>query len=137
MIPKITKCMMCSGRLAKGEAPACVTVCPTNVMKFGDLDELLAEAKETIAKDSKYQKHIFGEEEAGGTCWIYLSDVPFKDLGFRTQVPKESLPAYTNTFMHNSPIVGGIWGLILAGLYFITKRRGEVKEATNKTEPEA
>ena len=137
-LPKITKCMMCYSRLTKGEAPACVSVCPENVMKFGDLDALLEEAKAIVKPDSsgysKYVQHIFGEEEAGGTSWIYISDVPFKDLGFRTHVPKESLPAKTEKFMHNSPIVGGIWGLILAGLYFITKRRGEVKEATKKTE---
>ena len=138
-LPVITKCMMCKGRMDKGEAPACVSVCPTNVMKYGNLDELLAEAKNTLTYDSKYVQHIYGEEEAGGTCWIYISDVPFKDLGFRTQVPKESLPAHTSTFMHNSPIVGGIWGLILAGLYFITRRRDEVKSVTKKekTEPDA
>jgi len=130
-LPKITKCMMCAGRIDKGESPACVHVCPTNVMKFGDIDDLLAEAKEIVASDSRYEKHIYGEEEAGGTCWIYISDVPFEKLGFRTHVPKQSMPAYTSTFMHNSPIVGGIWGLILAGLYFIT-RRNDVKTATKK-----
>jgi len=128
-IPKIKKCMMCAGRIDKGEAPACVSVCPTNVMKFGDIDDLLAEAKEIVASDSRYQKHIYGEEEAGGTCWIYISDVPFEDLGFNTRVPKQSLPAITGPFMHNSPKLGGLWGLILAGLYFIT-RRNRVKAAT-------
>ncbi|MCL2304761.1 MAG: 4Fe-4S dicluster domain-containing protein [Planctomycetaceae bacterium] len=128
---KMTKCMMCSGRVATGEAPACVTVCPTNVMKFGDSDKLLEEAKEIIANNPKYVQHIFGEKEAGGTNWIYISDVPFKELGFRTHVPKQSVPHYTEKFMHLSPILGGIWGLILAGLYFIT-RRNDVKAAEKK-----
>jgi formate dehydrogenase iron-sulfur subunit len=133
-LPVIAKCMMCSGRVSKGESPACVTVCPTNVMKFGDLDELLAEAKATVAAGpDKYIEHIYGEEEAGGTCWIYISDTPFAELGFRTgdQVPNRPFPSYTSTFMHNSPVVGGIWGLVLAGLYFIT-RRNDVKAAAKK-----
>jgi len=130
-LPKITKCMMCSGRIAKGESPACVTVCPTQVMKFGELDDLLAEAKEKVAADSRYEKHIYGEEEAGGTCWIYISDTPFEKLGFRTNVKKQSYPKYTSTFMHNSPILGGIWGIILACLFFIT-RRNDVKTAAKK-----
>jgi formate dehydrogenase iron-sulfur subunit len=136
-LPKITKCMMCSTRLAKGETPACVPVCPTNVMKFGNIDELLAEAKEIIASDSRYVKHIYGEEEAGGTCWIYISDVPFEELGFRTQVPKQSMPQYTGPFMHNSPIFGGIWGLVLAGLYLITRSRARSASKEKPTEPDA
>ena len=132
---KMTKCMMCSGRTANGEAPACVTVCPTNVMKFGDSEKLLEEAKEIIAKNPKYVQHIFGEEEAGGTNWIYISDVPFEELGFRTHVPKQPLPHYTDKFMHRSPIIGGIWGLILAGLYFLT-RRNDVKAAEEKEHKE-
>ena len=138
-LPKIAKCMMCATRIDKGEAPACVSVCPTNVMKFGDIDDLLAEAKETVAKYPKYIPHIYGEEEAGGTCWIYISDTPFQDLGFRTNVPKQSMPAYTAKFMHNSPKLGGIWGLILAALYFITRRndvkKAEKKDAKNQSKP--
>jgi formate dehydrogenase iron-sulfur subunit len=139
--PKIAKCMMCAGRIDNGEAPACVSVCPTNVMKFGDIDDLLAEAKEIVASDSRYVERIYGEEEAGGTCWIYISDTPFEELGFR-EVPKQSFPAYTSKFMHNSPILGGIWFLILSGLYFITRRNdvkkaGKKDNAKNQSKPEA
>lgn len=123
-VPVITKCMMCSTRVTRGEAPACVSVCPTNVMKFGKIDDLLEEARKIVADHpEKYIQHIYGEEEAGGTGWIYISDVPFEQLGFKMNIPKHSLPEQTETFMHLSPIVGGAWGLILAGLYLITKRR--------------
>ena len=138
---KLTKCMMCSGRVADGEVPVCISVCPTNVMKFGDSDKLLEEAKEIVAGDTRYVKHIYGEEEAGGTNWIYISDYPFEDLGFRTHVPKQSVPKYTGPFMHFSPIVGGLWFFILWGFYFLTRRNdvkaAEKKEEEVKTEPEA
>ena len=133
--PMLTKCMMCAGRVAEGLAPACVTVCPTSVMKFGEIDELLKEAKAKIAANpGKYIEHIYGEEEAGGTSWIYLSDVPFEKLGFKDNVPKHSLPANTADFMHQSPIYGGIWGIVLAGLYLITRRRCCVKASAEDAE---
>jgi formate dehydrogenase iron-sulfur subunit len=131
---------MCSRRVANGDAPACVTVCPTNVMKFGEHEELLKEAKEILAGDSRYVKHIYGEEEAGGTAWIYISDKPFESLGFKMNVPKQSLPSYTKDYMHATPKVGLIWAAILACLYFITRRRSGKKDeptASQKTEPKA
>ncbi|MTI81801.1 MAG: 4Fe-4S dicluster domain-containing protein, partial [Firmicutes bacterium] len=65
--PLITKCQMCSGKVFNGEAPACVSVCPTDVMTFGDREEMLALAKKTVESDGNYVKHIYGEKEAGGT----------------------------------------------------------------------
>lgn len=130
--PLVTKCMMCSGKVEKGEAPACVSVCPADVFKFGERDALLQEAKSIIAKDSKYVKHIYGEEEVGGTEWIYLSDVPFDQLGFKTNVTKRSLPSYTASFMHATPFVGITWGVILTGLYHYTKRRNQISKEKDK-----
>jgi formate dehydrogenase iron-sulfur subunit len=126
-IPVVTKCVMCYGRLKEGKAPACVSVCPESVMKFGERNELLREAKEIVANDKKYIKHIYGEEEAGGTSWIYISDVPFEKIGFNTNVVKKPLPAYTTTYMKCTPIFGAIWAIILTALYFITKRRNIFK----------
>jgi formate dehydrogenase iron-sulfur subunit len=129
-IPVLTKCTMCSARVENGDAPACVTVCPTDVMKFGEFDDLLQEAKEILANDAegRYIQHVYGEREAGGTRWIYISDKPFETLGFKTNVPKRSIPSYTSNFVHSSPWVGGIWLTILFCLYFITGRRSAKKE---------
>jgi formate dehydrogenase iron-sulfur subunit len=127
-IPVLTKCMLCSGKVAKGERPACVSVCPTNVMTFGDHDVLLKRAKEIVANHSNYIKHIYGEEEAGGTSWIYISDTPFEKLGFKTNVPKKSIPSYTAKYMHFTPIFGIIWACVLTGLYFLTKPRKKKKQ---------
>ena len=128
-IPVLTKCMMCNSRIEKGDVPACVVVCPTDVMKFGEQEELLKEAKEILASDKRYVQHIYGEGEAGGTAWIYISDKPFESLGFKMNVPKRSIPSYTKNYMHRTPIFGAVWAAVLACLYFITKRRSAVKDA--------
>ncbi len=65
--------------------PACAKACPTGAIRFGDRDALLAEAKRRIAAaPDQYVDHVYGEKEAGGTGWLYLSSVPFKQLGFPT-----------------------------------------------------
>lgn len=128
-LPYVQKCQMCSTRLAEGEAPACSSVCPTGVMKFGDRDKLLSEAKQLLASNKNYVQHIYGEKEVGGTSWIYLSDVPFEKLGFKTNVTTRPLPEYTHDgWLKYTPYIAVGWGLALTGLYAYTKRRKKIAE---------
>ncbi|AEF93815.1 4Fe-4S ferredoxin iron-sulfur binding domain-containing protein [Desulfotomaculum nigrificans CO-1-SRB] len=129
--PLVSKCQMCSTKIARGEAPACVSVCPQGVFKFGERDELLKEAKAIIAKDDKYIKEIYGEKEVGGTSWMYISDIPFKDLGFKTGLGTTPLPTYSHNFLRYTPFVAVGWGIILTGLYHYTKRRNTISKETN------
>ncbi|MCL2744297.1 MAG: 4Fe-4S binding protein, partial [Planctomycetaceae bacterium] len=130
-LPAITKCMFCYTRITENEMPACISVCPTNVMKFGDKDAMLQEAKAVLTSNPAYVQHIYGETEAGGTSWIYISDVSFEELGFR-KVPQYSLPKHTRPYMHWTPILGGIWGGVLAVTFAITAlvhRRNKIQAA--------
>jgi len=45
---RIVKCTMCIDRVSNGLKPACVHVCPTGAMNFGDRDEMLKLAKEHL-----------------------------------------------------------------------------------------
>lgn len=91
--PRIVKCELCKERLAKGEQPACSSVCPVHAVIFGKRSELLAEAKRRIKESpGKYfQDRVYGEHEAGGTQCLYLSHVPFTNLGL-PDLPDESVP---------------------------------------------
>jgi Fe-S-cluster-containing dehydrogenase component len=91
--PLIVKCEMCKERLAAGKEPACTTVCPTRAVIFGHRDDLLAEAKKRIKETpGKYfEDRVFGEFEGGGTQVLYLSHVPFENLGF-PHLGTESIP---------------------------------------------
>ena len=80
---KIVKCEFCRPRLNKGYEPACTSVCPTHAVVFGPRKDLLSRAKQRIADSPKkyFEDRVYGEHEAGGTQVLYLSQVPFEDIG--------------------------------------------------------
>lgn len=130
--PLVSKCQMCSTKVAKGEAPSCVSVCPAGVFTYGEREEMLKTAKMTITKDNRYIKEVYGEKEVGGTSWLYISDVPFETLGFKTNLGTVPLSTYSDNFLQYTPIVAVSWGVILTGLYHYTKRRNEVSKDSDK-----
>lgn len=79
---KVYKCDLCYSRIQDGLSPACVEICPTEALKFGDRDELLKEAK---AK----KKYIYGEVEVGGASLIYASGEPLTKIGLPKLIPEE------------------------------------------------
>jgi formate dehydrogenase iron-sulfur subunit len=125
LTPEITKCMFCIERQREGEEPACAANCSTGALKFGKRSDLLKEAHARIASaPDVYVDHIFGEFEAGGTAMLYISDVPFDQLGFRTDVTTRPLPAYTWDVMSKIPAVAGGLAVFLTGASIVTRRRG-------------
>jgi len=134
--PRVLKCQMCLSRIAGNQMPACVSVCPTGALTFGDRDDLLREAKKRIAANpGLYVNHIYGEKEAGGTSWLYISDVPFDQLGFNTNVPEKPIPEYTWAASKWTQFIFFGWGALLTFMYWYTKRRSGNHDAENMYEP--
>jgi formate dehydrogenase iron-sulfur subunit len=126
--PRVQKCIFCAPRLAKGQPTACSEACPTGATTFGDREELLREAMERIfAPDTKLVRRIYGREEVGGTSVFYLSPVPFEQLGFDTRLSTAPMPLLTMGALSKVPSVVGVGGVLLAGIWWITKRRDEVR----------
>lgn len=99
-LPKIVKCELCRHRLAKGQQPACTEVCPRKAVIFGRRADLLREAHRRLeAEPTKYVPKVFGETEGGGTQVLYLSHVPFEQLGFPA-LGEASAPALTRSIQH-------------------------------------
>ncbi len=104
--PKIQKCTMCFERLEAGQKPACVAACPTDTLMFGTRVQNLEIARHRIySYPDQYVHQIYGEHEAGGTGYIYLSAVPFEQIGFRTDLGNTPYPEYTKEFLYGVPMV--------------------------------
>ena len=89
-----------------------------------------SEAKERIRKNpGRYVDHIYGLAEVGGTSVLLLSDVSFDSLGYRTDLQHEPLPQLTWNVLHKLPKVVGVGGVLMSGIWWITKRRAEVQRA--------
>jgi formate dehydrogenase iron-sulfur subunit len=120
--PKIEKCNMCYGRLSEGKIPACVENCPAEALLFGKRRDLIKEARKRINDNpGQYEDHIYGEHEAGGTGFLYLSAVPFSELGFNTSLQTESYPALSKGFLYSVPTIFVLWPAMLLGLREATK----------------
>lgn len=122
--PDIVKCDMCFDRVGENQKPACVEACPAEAMVFGTRRELIAEAHRRIAENpDMYHPYVYGEEEAGGTGFLYLSSVPFEELGFNTKIQKSSYPELTKGFLYSVPSVFVLWPAILLGIYKSTENK--------------
>jgi formate dehydrogenase iron-sulfur subunit len=127
--PEIKKCDMCFDRQKEGKLPACVENCPAEALVYGTRRELISEARKRIAENPDlYQEHIYGETEVGGTSFLYLSSVPFEELGFNTNLQKASYPSLTKSFLYSVPAVDVLVPSVLLGIHAATK----IKQ--NKTE---
>lgn len=81
--PEIRKCDFCVERSNEGKIPACVEICPMEVMKYGKRYELIELAHKKIRENpDRYIDYVYGEEEVGGTSWLYLAGRDFHELGF-------------------------------------------------------
>jgi len=153
LAPKIQKCTHCADRESQplplsrnGQAlsdieskqfrenvvvPACVKACPADALQFGQREDLLNEARKRIAaKPDKYVNHIYGEKEAGGTSVMYLSSVPFEQLGF-PDVGTSSYPRLSAFALHAVPPAVMAVGAVLSGAYAFLKRRATAIAASS------
>lgn len=119
--PKIVKCELCRDRLAEGKIPACAESCPRQAVIYGKREELLLDAHNRIkANPGKYyEDRVYGEKELGGTQVLYLSHVPFKDLGFQFE-HAESVPSVQRTAQRW--IYGGVMAPVALLLGAVTFR---------------
>ena len=128
--PRIMKCVFCyDTRLTQGLPPACVEACPQEALTFGRRTDLVAAGKQRILENpGTYVDHLYGEHEAGGTSWMYLSPAPFEQVGIDTTVPKEPILNYVKDFLSIVPMVLTIWPALFAGFHLLATRKDKMAE---------
>jgi formate dehydrogenase iron-sulfur subunit len=130
VFPQISKCEFCFDRVTNGEQPACSKACPTGALTYGNRVDLLGEAKSRIKNYSDwYVDHIYGENEVGGTSWLYLSPVPFEDLGFPT-LGSEPVTDLAEDFARiGIPTASVVLAALSGGLWWLFRRREKMARA--------
>ncbi len=149
--PRIRKCQLCSHLIAKGGYPACCEFCPSGASIYGNVLDLLKEAKrrlslttgqmaeyplrrvdstdQTLRKVTPYNNYIYGARDGGGTQVIMLANVPFNKLGL-PQLPAESTASRSETLYHTL-YKGMIFPYVLLGAVFYSV----YKNTTNRDLP--
>ena len=138
VLPRVQKCTMCSDRVSAGKQTACAEACPTGATKFGERDELIAEAQKRIHDNpANYVNHIYGLTEVGGTSVLLLSSVPFEQFGYRADLSQDPLPMLTYRVLSRIPDFVPLGGIMLGGVWWITHRREEVAAAEHPPKEQA
>ncbi len=127
LAPRVMKCTFCFESIRGGGYPACAQVCPMEVMTFGRREDLLTTARWKIRSASgRYLNHIYGENEVGGTSWLYLASRPFEEIGLPalSETPPPRLP---ETLHHSifqyfaGPVV--LFALVGGVMRFMSRRK--------------
>jgi formate dehydrogenase iron-sulfur subunit len=121
-INAIRKCTMCFDRIDQGKEPSCVSVCPTDALKFMTLEEA-----RNVANEAKLQGlNIYGLDEVGGTSWIYISDIPFSEFGLPEYTSVSQKGYETDILVKFAGAGLFVGGAILAAIKLYAERRESI-----------
>lgn len=125
-VPYVRKCSFCFSRVRQGQLPACASACPMKALTFGKRGELLEIAKTRIYQNpDRYVHHIYGEHEAGGTGVMYLSAVPFEQLGFPESIGTISHSQLASASLSAVPFILTLGPPFLLAIHAFAKNREE------------
>ncbi len=127
--PRIMKCTLCYPQITEGTltVPGCVGACPVEALVYGKRTYLLRVAWARIqTHPGRYLPHVYGEREMGGTNWLYVSGVPFKNIGLREDLGTTAAPHFTSGALAAVPLVAGLWPALLLGIYAVSQRKDKV-----------
>jgi len=126
--PRIRKCILCYERIEAGRPTACAEACPTEATLFGERDTLIQVAMERIQSHrDRYQNHLIGLTEVGGTSVMYMSAIPFDKLGFSKDIFQRPLSETTWRILEQVPNIVLLGAWVLGGFYWIYRRRTRVQ----------
>ena len=135
--PRVRKCTFCADEAGKAN-PACAAACPVEAIVFGTRGNLLELAHDRIRRrPDRYQDHLYGEHEAGGTSWMYLTGRPTGEIDLKP-LPRKAPPRLTESIQHGIFRYGLAPFLVyggLAALMWRTNRKGRKHEREENESP--
>lgn len=134
--PVVGKCFLCHERLAEGQEPACVGVCPEKALTFGERSDLLKLAHEQLAQaPNKYLPKVFGESELGGSALMYISNVSLDFLNFNGALAQEPYPELTWNWLGKVPAVTLVTAGLMTGFFWVIERRIQAAKQKQANQP--
>ena len=130
LAPKLVKCELCKERLAEGKQPGCTEVCPREAVIYGKYTDLLDEAHRRLAANpDKYVQKVYGEADLGGTQVLYISSIPFENLGFKFN-DTQAVPHIQQTVQHGvyKGFIAPVALYAVLGAVMFRNRRSEKKD---------
>jgi formate dehydrogenase iron-sulfur subunit len=126
----VSKCIACLELVKDGGTPWCATTCPSQAIKFGERDKILADAKARVAqiKPRYPNAQVYGETQLGGLglLMVLLDKPSVYGLPDDPQMPV-TLTAWQKVVQPAS--VGlTVTAIIATGLSFIIARRQHLRE---------
>jgi formate dehydrogenase iron-sulfur subunit len=122
---RVAKCVACLDLVREGQSPWCAQTCPSQAIKFGERDKLLAEAQVRVAtlKTRYPNAQVYGDTQLGGLgLLMVLPDAPAV-LGLPAN---PQTPAALNVWQSmDQPVTFGVSlsSVLFTGLAFIVARR--------------
>ena len=85
--------------------------------------EIAEQLTVTLGTAKTHVNHIYGKDELGGTSWMYLSPIPFEELGFPT-LKEQTVTGLSETVAASgTPAVALGVALFLSSLYYRSKSK--------------
>ena len=121
------KCTLCSDRVPQGLLPACVEICPTAALTFGDRAELIAGAKarvDELVAGGQSEANLYGETELGGLGVMQVLQKPPSFYG----IPEAPRQATNNVFIQWAGGIATAIALAAIPFMWIFKRGRQIEE---------
>jgi len=121
------KCTLCSDRVPQGLLPACVEICPTAALTFGDRAELITGAKarvDELVAGGQSEACLYGETELGGLGVMQVLQKPPSFYG----IPEAPRQATNNVFIQWAGGIATAIALAAIPFMWIFKRGRQIEE---------
>jgi formate dehydrogenase iron-sulfur subunit len=122
----VSKCTLCSDRVAVGQEPACVKTCPTKAITFGSKDDMIQQAAGRITdlKSRGYKNAgLYDPKGVGGTHVMYVLQHADKPEAYNG-LPRDPVisPMVSVWKGATKPILSALMGLAVFGalVHYVT-----------------